>query len=66
MYTPKTWTDGEILEASEMNNIETGIYNNNVAIPTQATESAGVITFKNESGNTVFTVALPLYDGGVS
>lgn len=36
------------------------------ANPASATVSAGVITFKNSAGTTLFTVALPLYDGSVS
>lgn len=36
------------------------------SIPASASESGGVITFKNSSGASLFTVSLPLYDGGVS
>lgn len=35
--------------------------------PTQAsTDSSGLITFKNSSGTSLFTLQLPLYNGGVS
>lgn len=34
-------------------------------VPSSASESSGVITFKNSSGTTLFTVSLPLYAGGV-
>lgn len=36
-------------------------------VPTQASiDSTGLITFKNSSGTSLFTLQLPLYSGGVS
>lgn len=36
-------------------------------IPASATiDSSGLITYKNSSGTALFTLQLPLYDGGVS
>lgn len=36
-------------------------------IPTQASiNSSGLITYKNSSGTSLFTLQLPLYSGGVS
>ena len=61
-YTKKTWTNGELLDATKMNHIEDGIYNNSVV---QASVSNGTATFANAEGETVFTLDLPLYEGGV-
>lgn len=66
MYTPHTWVDNEIITKDKLNNIEQGVSANDSAIPASASVSAGVITFANGSGTTVFQVALPVYDGGVS
>lgn len=66
MYTPHTWVNDELITKDKLNNIEQGISANDAAIPASATVSAGVITFANGSGTTVFQVALPVYNGGVS
>ena len=37
------------------------------SVPASATiDSSGLITYKNSSGTALFTVQLPIYDGGVS
>jgi hypothetical protein len=66
MYEQKTWVNGELVTDTKLNHMEQGIADNNVAIPTQAEVSSGSIVFKNGNNTTVFSVALPVYDGGVS
>jgi hypothetical protein len=66
MYVQKTWVNGEIVTDTKLNHMEQGIAENNVAIPTQAEVSNGSIVFKNSSNATVFSVALPVYNGEVS
>ena len=61
-YTKHIWANGELLDATKMNQIEGGIYDNAV---TQATVSNGVVTCKNASGSTVYTITLPVYSGGI-
>lgn len=65
-YVKTTWANGDIITATKLNNMETGISNNDTAIATSASISSGTISFKNGSGTTLFTVALPVYNGGVS
>lgn len=62
-YTKNTWNNGDTITKTKLDNIENGIYDNAV---TQTSESSGVISFKNAAGTTVFTVTLPVYNGGVS
>lgn len=62
-YTKNTWNNGDTITKTKLDNIENGIYNNAV---TQTSEASGVISFKNAGGTTVFTVTLPVYNGGVS
>ena len=64
MYAQHVWTTGELVTAEKLNNIEGGVAANDTAIPASATESSGTITFKNASGTTLFTVSLPIYNGG--
>lgn len=66
MYNQKTWTTDELVTAADLNNMESGIAANDTAIPVAATESNGTISFENSSGATLFSIELPLYDGGVS
>lgn len=66
MYEQKTWVNGELVTDTKLNHMEQGIADNNVAIPTQASVESGSIVFKNGNNTTVFSVALPVYDGGVS
>ena len=66
MYNQKTWVNGELVTDTKLNNIEQGIADNSVAIPTQAEVSSGSIVFKNGNNTTVFSVALPVYNGEVS
>ena len=66
MYEQKTWVNGELVTDTKLNHMEQGIADNNVAIPTQAEVSSGSIVFKNGNNTTVFSVTLPVYDGGVS
>lgn len=66
MYEQKTWVNGELVTDTKLNHMEQGIADNNVAIPTQAEVSSGSVVFKNGNGTTVFSVALPLYNGEVS
>ena len=54
----KTWVNGELLNADKMNTLEQ-------SVPTSATVSGGVITFKNGADNSLFTVTLPVYSGEV-
>ena len=61
--TPSTQTP---ISAANLNHMEQGIADNNVAIPTQAEVSSGSIVFKNGNNTTVFSVALPVYNGEVS
>lgn len=66
MYEQKTWVNGELVTDTKLNHMEQGIADNSVAIPTQAEVSSGSIVFKNGNGATVFSVALPVYNGEVS
>lgn len=66
MYTQKTWVNGELIDATKLNGIEQGIADNSALIATQADVSSGSIVFKNGNGTTVFSVALPVYNGEVS
>lgn len=61
-YAKKVWLNGELIDAEKLNHIENGIYNNTV---TQTTISNSTVTFSNSDGDPVFTLELPLYNGGV-
>lgn len=81
-YTKTTWNDGDVITAVKLNNEEAGIEANDQAITAlqtavagkagtdtvaaSAVVSSGSIVFKNGSGTTLFSVALPVYDGGVA
>lgn len=45
----KTWVNGELLNADKMNTLEQ-------SVPTSATSSNGVVTFKNGNGTDLFSV----------
>lgn len=117
-YSKTTWANGDVITATKLNNIETGVYTNDSnignlsnltttaknnlvaaineaaqsgggggvtvdsalstsstnpvqnkvitnALPASASISSGVISYKNSSGTTLFTVTLPLYNGGI-
>lgn len=66
MYEQKTWVNGELVTDTKLNHMEQGIADNSVAVPTQASVESGSIVFKNGNNTTVFTVTLPVYNGGVS
>lgn len=66
MYEQKTWVNGELVTDQKLNHIEAGIAENSVAVPTQASVESGSIVFKNGNNTTVFSVALPVYNGEVS
>lgn len=66
MYEKKTWVNGELVTDTKLNNIEQGIADNSVAILTRASVESGSIVFKNGNNTTVFSVALPVYNGEVS
>lgn len=63
MFNKRQWQDGEVVDGAKMNDLEDRIYDNVIS---QTSESDGVISFKNGDGDTVFTVTLPIYNGGVS
>lgn len=81
-YIRNTWADGDVITSAKLNNEEAGIEANDQAITAlqtavagkagtdtvaaSAAMSSGSIVFKNESGTTLFSVALPVYDGGVA
>ena len=62
-YTKQTWSNGDVITKSKLDHIEDGIYDN---VATQSSESGGVISVKNAGGTTLFTISLPVYNGGVS
>lgn len=66
MYEQKTWVNGELVTDQKLNHIESGIAENSVAVPTQASVESGSIVFKNGNNTTVFSVVLPVYNGEVS
>ena len=61
-YTKKTWVDDEVIEASDLNNMENGIYN---ITPVSSVVTDNIITLVNGSGNAIIGITLPLYTGGV-
>lgn len=81
-YTRTTWADGDVITAAKLNNEEAGIEANDQAITVlqtavagkagtdtvaaSAAVSNGSIVFKNGSETTLFSVALPVYNGGVA
>lgn len=79
-YSKTTWADGDVITAAKLNNAENGIEANAAAITAadaaiaaiaadvaeSATVTNGSIVFKNGSGTTLFSVALPVYNGGVA
>ena len=52
-YEKKTWENGEVLYADDLNDIEDGIYDNAV---TQTSISGNTASFKNAAGVTVYTL----------
>lgn len=62
-YIKQTWSNGDVITKSKLDHIEDGIYDN---AATQSSESGGVISVKNAGGTTLFTITLPVYNGGVS
>lgn len=66
MYFKQTWNNGDVITSAKMNHIEDGIENADKSVPTDAfVNSSGLMTFSNGM-TTLFTVQLPLYNGGVS
>ena len=73
-YTKTTWANGDVITAEKLNNAEGGIEANDQAIDglkddiaqSASIDSGGLITFKNSDNTAVFTLQLPLYNGGVS
>ena len=66
MYFKQTWNNGDVITSAKMNHIEDGIENVDNSVPTDAfVNSSGLMTFSNGM-TTLFTVQLPLYNGGVS
>ena len=66
MYIKQTWNNGDVITSAKMNHIEDGIENVEKSTPTSAiVNSSGLMTFRNGM-TTLFTVQLPLYNGGVS
>lgn len=51
------------LSTSSTNPVQNAVITNN--LPASASISSGVISYKNSSGTTLFTVTLPLYNGGI-
>lgn len=72
-YTKTTWSNGDVISAAKLNNAEGGIEANDLAISdlksdlaqSASIDSSGLISFKNDSNVTVFTLQLPIYNGGV-
>ena len=73
-YTKTTWVNGDVISAAKLNNAENGIEANDQAIDglkddiatSASISSGGLITFKNSDNTAVFTLQLPVYNGGVS
>lgn len=66
MYFKQTWNNGDVITSAKMNHIEDGIENVDNSVPNFAlVNSSGLMTFMNGM-TTLFTVQLPLYNGGVS
>lgn len=66
MYFKQTWNNGDVITSAKMNHIEDGIKSVDNSVPTFAlVNSSGLMTFSNGM-TTLFTVQLPLYNGGVS
>ena len=51
------------LSTSSENPVQNKVITN--ALPASASISSGVISFKNSSGTSLFTVTLPIYNGGI-
>lgn len=43
-YSKKTWSNGEVITDTALNNIETGIFNNDAAIATKAAKGSNIAT----------------------
>lgn len=66
MYFKQTWNNGDVITSAKMNHIEDGIKSVDNSVPTFAlVNGSGLMTFMNGE-TTLFTVQLPLYNGGVS
>lgn len=55
-YTKNTWNNGDVITKSKLDHIEDGIYDNAI---TQTSVSGNVVSFKNASGVTVYTMTIP-------
>ena len=72
-YNKTTWANGDVITAQKLNNAENGIAANDEEITglksdlstSASIDSSGIISFKNEDDTTVFTLQLPIYNGGV-
>ncbi|MBR2554292.1 MAG: hypothetical protein IKE94_05455 [Aeriscardovia sp.] len=72
-YNKTTWANGDVITAQKLNNAENGIAANAEEITglksdlaqSASIDSSGLISFKNDSNVTVFTLQLPIYNGGV-
>lgn len=72
-YSKTTWANGDVITAEKLNNIESGIEENDSSVSdlksdlstSASIDSGGLISFKNDDNVTVFTLQLPLYNGGV-
>lgn len=72
-YNKTTWANGDVITAQKLNNAENGIAANAEEITglkrdlstSASIDSSGIISFKNEDDTTVFTLQLPIYNGGV-
>lgn len=72
-YTKTTWSNGDVITAAKLNNLEDGTEANDLEISdlksdlstSASIDGTGLITFKNDDNQTTFTLQLPVYNGGV-
>lgn len=72
-YVKTTWQNGDTITAAKLNNLESGVEANDTAAiqlkddlaQSASIDSSGLISFKNSDSQTVFTLQLPIYNGGV-